>query len=132
MIDFIKRLLNLEDEFVGIWGTSNDGGWGMLSGSQLIIKSNGKGTMTSWGHGAEEPFNFESDIEWFRKSKNQIAIKNSEDEKFAIVDYILETYTSGYNQKFYLLYDPNYSLLKTRNINGFWEIPGELYRKRYF
>ena len=129
MRKFFRKLFPSEDELVGHWETTNEGGFQMLGGSKLDLDADGTGSLVSWGHGQDEPFESSEKIVWGRVDKNTIRIKLGNERDFTPVTYVLEKYQDPYSSRYDKLYDPNYNL-RHLNMQGIWNIPGELYRRR--
>lgn len=69
MFNFIIKLFaNKSDELVGIWQTTNEGGFHIMMGSELIFNADGTGSEYSWGsNGDGDPYEFKNEIVWLRK-----------------------------------------------------------------
>jgi hypothetical protein len=126
---FFKRLFKTEDELIGHWETSNEGGFQMLGGSKLDLHPDGTGSLVSWGLGQDEPFEYSDKLFWERVNNKTIKIKLENDKEFSTVSYLLKDHSDAYSIKYAKLYDPNYKL-KHLNILGLWRVSGELYRRR--
>lgn len=124
-----KKLFQEKDELVGRWETTNEGGFQIVMGSVLELNADGTGCTESWGHGADEPYEYKQEILWERVATNVIKIKDKEDPDFTLVQYAMEDYTGAYDLKYSKLYELNY-YLKQQGLIGFWGIPQELFRRK--
>lgn len=131
MIKLLKRLFTSSDELVGIWETTNGGGFQMIMGSRLEFRKDGTGKLEDWGNGGddEEPYDSYSEFVWKRTGKNKIEVRYAVKSKFEEVEYEMRDYKGAYGIHYDELFSPNQPLGET-GFNGFWAVPTELYRKR--
>lgn len=131
MINRLKtNLLKIlyRDELIGDWETTSEGGFQVVMGSRLTFRRDGTGSLESWGEQFE---NSDSDeFLWLRVSSKRIEIKRVNHSSFTEVTYKIEEYINPYGNLYFELTEPSYNLCN-RGIKGFWNIPGELYRKVY-
>ena len=126
MKSLFKRLFSKEPDITGVWSTThNDDGLSMIFGSVLTLNKNGTGTLNSWGHGYDEPYDFLDDVEWKITGNGMVEIKYVKDEKFTAVNYMINKITGTYNIKYYELYEPFYRLAG-QNAKGLWNIPDSM------
>lgn len=130
-MNWIKNIFKTSDELVGTWETSNEGGFQIVMGSQLIVKQNGMGKLISWGIEDEEgnSLNENRNINWRRISQNQIEIKYEDESEYEKIEYLIKNYEDGYGVKYFQLFCPTQRLGKSAT-KGFWMIPSELYKEK--
>ncbi len=130
-MNLFKKLFKKErgDELIGIWQTTNEVGFHIVMGSELVLNADGTGSEYSWGHGEDEPYEYRYELLWQRKSATTIAIKNVDEAHFTDVVYKMETYIGSYNMRYDMIYEPGQKMEKW-NMQAFWIIPGALYRKK--
>ena len=128
----IAKYFTSKDELIGDWQSTDEGGFQMLAGAQLVLNEDGTGINRGWGSDENnEPFNFFEKVIWKRVDKNRIAIKREEyDKEFQIVEYVMEEYEGQYKQQFDMIYEPKRKNFGSTNLTFFWTIPYELYRKK--
>ncbi|KOS07080.1 hypothetical protein AM493_14325 [Flavobacterium akiainvivens] len=129
MFSFFKKRPK-QDELVGIWQTTNEGGFHIVMGTELVLNADGTGNMYSWGQDDEEPYEYRHEVQWRRKSANSIAIKTEGEEHFTEVKYKIEPYKGSYNIVYDMLYDPAHSIPWRKESRGFWTVYEELYRNK--
>ncbi len=131
MKKLFEKFFGKKDELVGEWATTNEGGFQMLMATVMQLKADGTGKMVSWGSGMEgEPYGYEHEVKWERLGDNRIKIKTTGSQDFQTVDYVLEEFTGAYNLKYDMLYEPGFGLAKSHGIRGFWNTPGEFFRRK--
>ena len=120
--------INHLNPLYGVWETSNEGGFQAMMGTRLMLLRSGQGTMHSWGHGMSEPYYYEEQLLWEQINEETLQIRRVEDRDFTIVHFKLVSYIGPYGDKFLKLFEPGFKLGST-DLDGFWTIPGALFKR---
>ncbi len=111
-----------EDELVGRWRTTDDGGLNMISGQALEFKHDGTGNYFSWSTTGPKPYEDQIAFHWERLDEKLIRIRVMEEgADWEIVDYELKPYRGAYETDYRQLTSPGFKS-NAYFTEGFWRV----------